>query len=155
LGRVHDLSASEANRARLGKPRRSAVLWVRPHPTVLHGRRPDHYRPTSAFAVPALRRYLAVWVFSPVRILVTWLFNSTGGSVPIAALFHAAMDTAASAAVLATFYPWSDGNILYIGFAVIAVVLIVVTRGRLGYRRESPAAPEPSSPPRLASTVEL
>lgn len=102
--------------------------------------------------------YAAILLFgysAPVRILVTWLFNSTGGSVPIAALFHAAMDTAASAAVLATFYPWSDGNILYIGFAVIAVVLIVVTRGRLGYRRESPAAPEPSSPPRLASTVEL
>ena len=80
--------------------------------------------------------FLLLIAFSAqVRILITWLFNSTGGSVPVAALFHGAIDTTASAAVLGTFFPsLGDGSVLYIALAVVAILLIAITRGRLGYR---------------------
>ena len=79
--------------------------------------------------------FLLIGYSVQVRILITWLFNSTGGSLPVVALFHASMDTTAGAA-LVTFFPAIDGGYLYIGFAVVAVVLVVATRGRLGYRDE-------------------
>lgn len=80
--------------------------------------------------------FLLLIAFSAqVRILITWLFNSTGGSVPVAALFHGAIDVTASTAVLGTFFPsLGDGPILYIALALVAIVLIAVTRGKLGYR---------------------
>jgi uncharacterized protein len=94
---------------------------------------------------------LLIGYSAQVRILITWLFNSTGGSVPVAALFHGAMDTTGSPAVLALFFPLlGDGNLLYVAFALIALALIVVTRGKLGYRAEQTAAPKPS---RLLATV--
>jgi membrane protease YdiL (CAAX protease family) len=43
--------------------------------------------------------YLLVLFSVPVRILITWLFNSTGGSLPVVALLHASIDTTASGAV--------------------------------------------------------
>jgi uncharacterized protein len=90
-------------------------------------------RPTVA-QYPFYLFVLLIGFSAQVRILCTWFFNSTGGSVPITALFHGAMDVTVSAAVLSTFYPLlGDGSVLYIGFAVIAVALIALTRGRLGY----------------------
>ena len=51
-----------------------------------------------------------------MRIVITWVFNSSGGSVPVVALFHASVDTTASAAVLTAFYPGIDGRLVrYIG----------------------------------------
>jgi len=96
---------------------------------------------------------LLIGFSAQVRVLVTWLYNSTGGSLPVAALFHQSMDLTASAAVLAAFYPWSDGNLLYIGFAVVAVVLIAATRGQLGYRAEQTLAPEASRVPAQKNTA--
>src|SRR5437667_851280 len=49
--------------------------------------------------------YLLILFSVPMRILITWLFNSTGGSVPVIALFHASIDTTASSAILTSFYP--------------------------------------------------
>lgn len=79
--------------------------------------------------------YLLVLFSVPVRILITWVFNSTGGSLPVVALLHASIDTSASAAVLVAFYPAVDGRLLYVAIAVVAAVLVIGTRGRLGYRR--------------------
>jgi membrane protease YdiL (CAAX protease family) len=78
--------------------------------------------------------YLLVLFAVPVRILITWVFNSTKGSLPVVALLHASIDTTASGAVLATFYPGIDGRLLYVAIAVVAALAIVLTRGRLGYR---------------------
>lgn len=82
--------------------------------------------------------YLLILFSVPVRVLVTWVFNSTGGSLPVVALLHASIDTTASGAVLTTFYPGVDGRLMYVGIAVVAIVLITVTRGRLGYRAAEP-----------------
>src|SRR6195256_1887893 len=77
--------------------------------------------------------YLLILFSVPMRIVITWIFNSSGGSVPVVALFHASVDTTASAAVLTAFYPGIDGRLLYIGLAVVALALVIVSRGHLGY----------------------
>src|SRR3989440_12529470 len=77
--------------------------------------------------------YLLILFSVPMRIVITWVFNSSGGSVPVVALFHASVDTTASAAVLTAFYPGIDGRLLYVGLALVALALVIVTRGHLGY----------------------
>jgi len=96
--------------------------------------------------------YLLVLFAVPVRLVLTWVFNSTGGSLPVVALLHASFDTTASAAVLTGFYPGIDGRLLYFGLAIVAIAILIVTRGRLGYH-EIPApvrqglAPAPAAVP--------
>ena len=101
----------------------------------------DNARPQGVHVIE-YAVYLLVLFSVPVRIVITWAFNSTNGSLPVVALMHAAIDTTASGAVLATFYPGIDGRLLYVAIALVAVVVIALTRGRLGYRNNAvPASP--------------
>jgi membrane protease YdiL (CAAX protease family) len=84
--------------------------------------------------VPEYLFYLLVLFSVPVRLILTWVFNSTGRSLPVVALLHASFDTTASAAILTGFYPDLDGRLLYFGLAIVAIAVLVITRGRLGYR---------------------
>jgi len=77
-------------------------------------------------------------------IVITWVFNNTRASLLLAILVHASIDTFTyplgaifPAKALASAFPE------IIGFGVVAVVLIVLTRGRLDYGRlaEAQAAP--------------
>ncbi len=79
--------------------------------------------------------YLLVLFSVPTRLVVTWVFNSTRGSLPLVALLHASIDTTAGTAVLTTFFPTIDGRLLYVAIAVVAAAVIVITGGRLGYQR--------------------
>ena len=90
--------------------------------------------------VPEYVFYLLVLFAVPVRLILTWVFNSTGGSLPIVALLHASFDVTASAAILTGFYPGLDGRLLYFGLAIVAIGVLVITRGRLGYRQPIPAS---------------
>jgi len=101
----------------------------------------------AASDVPAYVFYLLVLFSVPVRLLVTWIFNSTGGSLPLVALAHASLDTTGSAAILTGFYPDVDGRLMYFGLAIVAIAVLVITRGRLGYHEVSPAAPAPAGIP--------
>ena len=96
--------------------------------------------------VPEYLFYLLVLFSVPVRLILTWVFNSTGGSLPLVALLHASFDTTASAAILTGFYPDVDGRLLYFGLAIVAIGVLVITRGRLGYR-EAPATSVPAAIP--------
>ena len=95
--------------------------------------------------------------------LFTWIFNHARGSLLIAFLIHAGFN--ASSGLLALLIPahpslsgwanailtspWLDnGNLL--PFAACAVLLIVFTRGRLGYRQDR--APQLIEAPRPAET---
>lgn len=65
-----------------------------------------------------------------MAVIFTWVFNNTRGSLLLAILLHASLDTAAP----------SFGNLLifstlYAVIAVVALLIIVVTRGRLSYER--------------------
>ena len=82
----------------------------------------------------------------PVRILVTWVYNATRGSLPVVALLHASFDTTAGVAVLTTFYPGVDGRLLYAALGATALLVVVVTKGRLGLVAEPLLRPSASSP---------
>jgi uncharacterized protein len=78
--------------------------------------------------------FAALFVF-PIgnRMVGTWLYNRSGRSVPVVALAHSSWNLAAGSAFLPALVPGSNSILAYAGFAAVAVVLLVVTRGRLGY----------------------
>jgi membrane protease YdiL (CAAX protease family) len=69
----------------------------------------------------------------PVRLTLTWLYNSSGRSVPIVGLAHAGLGVAAGAELIPVVAPAVDPVWVYAGFAAVAAVILVATRGRLGY----------------------
>ena len=69
----------------------------------------------------------------PVRIALTWLYNASGRSVPVVGLAHAGLGVAAGSAFLPAFAPGVDPVWVYAGFAAVAIVILAVTRGRLGF----------------------
>jgi uncharacterized protein len=74
-------------------------------------------------------------------IVITWVFNNTQASVLLAMLVHGSIDTFGS--TLGAIFPTravSSAFPYMIGFGAVAVVLIVLTRGRLDYRPEADAA---------------
>jgi uncharacterized protein len=70
-------------------------------------------------------------------IVTTWVFNNTKGSVFMAILVHASIDTF-SIPMGVLFSPSDVANSLLLSFGVLVMVLVVLTRGRLGYREEEP-----------------
>jgi uncharacterized protein len=82
-------------------------------------------------------------------IVTTWVFNNTKGSVFMAILAHASIDTF-SVPIGALASPWAVGNSILLSFGVLALVLVVLTRGRLGYQNyrqaveHDPAATSPT-----------
>jgi len=98
----------------------------------------DNARPQGVHVIE-YAFYLLVFFSVPVRILMTWVYNSTRGSLPVVALLHASIDTTASGAVLLAFFPAVDGRLLYVGIAIVAVIVVAATRGRLGYTAPTPA----------------
>ena len=82
---------------------------------------------------------------------MAWLFNGAMGSVIIVTLFHAAFNMSNNELIPA-FVPnlnrmFANSEWIYAVFGVLALVLIVFTRGRLSYKAEHapPAAEETSS----------
>jgi membrane protease YdiL (CAAX protease family) len=76
----------------------------------------------------------------PVRVLVTWLWNSTRGSVIIVALLHGAFNTTTGQEFLPEFVP-GDPLWVYGVYAVLALIVIALTRGRLAYRGDPASRP--------------
>jgi CAAX protease family protein len=93
---------------------------------------PDHL-PFGQF--PLYAAFLLIVFSGPMRILLTWAYNTTGRSLPVVSLFHASMNATAGAAILATYFAGVDGILLYAALAVLAAVVIAATRGRLGLPR--------------------
>jgi CAAX protease family protein len=79
----------------------------------------------------------------PVRVVLTWLYNASGRSVPIVGLFHAGLGIATGSAFLPAIAPGFQGAWVYAAFAVLAVIVLVLTRGQLGTARQPlPASAE-------------
>ncbi|GAA4877744.1 type II CAAX endopeptidase family protein [Actinomycetospora straminea] len=76
-------------------------------------------------------------------VVITWVFNNTRASLLLAVLVHSSIDTF-TGTLGAIFPPEAVASAFpyMIGFGVVALVLVVATRGRLGQRRleESPDA---------------
>src|SRR5215211_3876081 len=78
-----------------------------------------------------------IWAVA-ITVIFTWVFNNTKGSVLLAILAHGSVNSA-SVAVFGLFpAPAVTGGItnFVIGFGVAALVIVALTRGRLGYRQE-------------------
>jgi uncharacterized protein len=79
-----------------------------------------------------------------LRLVIMWVVNNTRGSVLMAILTHASWNTFYSAFLIGLFPARSVlGSYLNLTIAAcaLALVLISVTRGRLGYRPEASGAP--------------
>jgi uncharacterized protein len=77
-------------------------------------------------------------------IVITWVFNNTRASLLLAILVHASIDTFGG--TLAAIFPAKAVTSAFpyiIGFGVVALVLIVLTRGRLAYERLAEAQSAP------------
>ena len=79
-------------------------------------------------------------------IVFTWVFNNTKGSVLMAILVHASVD--------APFLPFSVAlgpseamNSMLLGFGALALLLVALTGGRLGYQRYREEVPDPATAP--------
>jgi uncharacterized protein len=88
-----------------------------------------------------------------LRFGMTWVFNNTKASILIAVLLHSALDASNSGSVYIT-HVLSASQLGGYGLAtllfplVAAVVLLIVTKGRLSYK--SAPAPQPVEAPRPA-----
>jgi membrane protease YdiL (CAAX protease family) len=72
-----------------------------------------------------------------LTVIYTWIFNGAQQSILIAALMHASLNgTQAWVGTLIPNLPQAVDNTFAISLAVGALLLIVLTRGRLGYRPE-------------------
>jgi membrane protease YdiL (CAAX protease family) len=76
-----------------------------------------------------------------LTIVITWVFNRVRGSLLITILLHSTLDAfgvAAATSLFSTQWMIQNGNMaLLLGFGAVALVLVVVTRGRLGYQQAS------------------
>src|ERR671932_142452 len=81
-------------------------------------------------------------------IVTTWIFNNTKGSVFMAILVHASIDTF-SLPMGALFSPSEVANSILVSFGALALVLIASTRGRLGYQHYRQEEEEPDTAPEL------
>jgi membrane protease YdiL (CAAX protease family) len=69
----------------------------------------------------------------PLTIILTWVFNNTRGSLLIAVLAHASID-AFSLYIMKMFPAYAASQVnLFLGVGTFAVLLILLTWGRLGY----------------------
>jgi len=73
----------------------------------------------------------------PVRMTLTWLYNASGRSVPIAGLYHAGLGVASGVAFLPVLAPSVDPVWVYAGFAALGAIVLAATRGRLGLPAET------------------
>lgn len=88
------------------------------------------------------RTFANMWMFvvmiTLLTILITFVFNHAKGSLLITMLMHASFNTFANR-IVAPMFParvLNEYALLpeFIGFGVLALIVIAATRGRLGYR---------------------
>jgi uncharacterized protein len=86
-------------------------------------------------------------------IMFTWVFNNTKGSVLLAILLHTCIDAPflpffnLSSGVSASVSPSAAMNSMLLGFGVVALLIVVLTRGRLGYQHYRPEEPDSAAAP--------
>jgi membrane protease YdiL (CAAX protease family) len=79
----------------------------------------------------------------PVRIVITWIYNASGRSLPIVGLYHAGLGVATGAGFIPLLAPDVAPIWAYASFAVLAGLALIGTRGRLGFTAADAAAASP------------
>jgi membrane protease YdiL (CAAX protease family) len=120
------------------------VLWGFWH--LFYFMTPDHGGgPGTGFAPFLMSFPIFLLTVVALAFIFTWVFNHTGGSIFISNLVHASIDTpqlvwvplflaATTAGETSTVGETSLDLALLIGFGVPALLIIILTRGRLGYQ---------------------
>ena len=77
------------------------------------------------------------------RVLIMWLYNGSGRSVLAVALFHSAFNMTNGQEITPKFLPEGMASLIpWVAVMVLAVLISVLTRGRLAYERAAqPAIP--------------
>jgi membrane protease YdiL (CAAX protease family) len=107
------------------------LLWAAWHyPQYLM---PEWAAQNGGFNVKAVTIFTIAVV--PIAILLTWVFNNTRGSLLLAILAHASINT--FSVFIDQIFPAQAGSQVggMIGFGVAALLIVVLTKGRLGYDR--------------------
>ncbi|WP_151774766.1 hypothetical protein [Streptomyces abyssomicinicus] len=84
--------------------------------------------------------------------VMTWVFNRTGESLPLAMLLHAGVNNYFSIAAAGLFPGLTHqdtGRAFLFASVAVALVVLIATRGRLGHR----PAPSPAVGPREVSDL--
>ena len=97
------------------------------------------FRRSGVAQLPLALGLLSVLAISQLfgRVIIMWLYNNTKHSVLMVGLFHSSFNTTTGAFGRAFIPGWSDGSVLLMaggGVAVAAVLMVVLTRGRLSYK---------------------
>jgi membrane protease YdiL (CAAX protease family) len=73
------------------------------------------------------------------NVVMAWIFNRTGQSLPLAMLAHVGVNTFMSVVWSEMFPTVSENDTSYalaVGAMIAAVIVVAATRGRLGYRKD-------------------
>jgi membrane protease YdiL (CAAX protease family) len=120
------------------------VLWCFWH--LLYFLTPDHGGgPGTGFATFLTNFSIFFLMVVSIAIILTWVFNHTRGSIFISNLVHAAVDTP-QLVWIPLFLAVDETRInlaSLIAFGVPALLIVILTRGRLGYQpsQEQPLGP--------------
>ncbi len=91
--------------------------------------------PGTSFATFLTNFPIFVLSTMAIAIIFTWVFNHTRGSLFIAILLHASINTSgALVALFPVLNVTSTDLAALIGFGVPALLIVILTRGRLGYQ---------------------
>ena len=97
--------------------------------------------------IPNIAMFIVM--ITALTVVMTWVFNNANGSLLITMLMHASFNTFANKIVAPLFpAPLLDEYGLLpelVGFGVLAVVVVAVTRGRLGYGSYRPDERSPAT----------
>jgi uncharacterized protein len=110
------------------------VLWAAWH-------LPNYWRPDWA-AVNGGLSFSGIAIFTlaavSISIIITWVFNHAESSILIAIIIHASVNF--SQGLTGDLFPAAKNNEVapVVALTVLALVIVVATRGRLGYRLPEP-----------------
>lgn len=93
--------------------------------------------PPSQYPITILQ--LLVLSSVPFLVLGAWLYNQARGSLLIIALFHSSLDAADGSSLLSNLTYYES----VLAFAIVAVLLVLLTRGRLAYQPAPDLQPLP------------
>jgi len=94
-----------------------------------------------------------------VTIIMTWVFNNTKGSVLIAILLHRTFDT--TFVILNLFFTapivsdYGSTVPVLIGLGAVALLVIGLTRSRLGYQQYRQDEPESAAAPNVLVRIPI
>ena len=112
------------------------VLWAFWH--LLYFLTPAHGGGPGTSWMTVLENFLIfLLMVLAFAVIFTWVFNHTKGSVFIANLLHASIDTPQLVWIPLFVLALNESSIdlaTLIGFGVPALLIIILTRGRLGYQ---------------------